>query len=202
MARIYIIAIMLFLAAASAAPCTEEAKYRVTELEIPAEAMDCYPAAINNAGVVVGGNASVTLWQNGHYTDLGKLVHETSLSCSATAINDKGTVVGFGDIGPQPNLTKKSTYTRGLSAFLECTGNRAWLLEYLKKDDLEYVLDQMQTTVQYIKSHIGVDVKLPSIPVIRKKSLPSLSRFAVVSDRLRQILPNCVRRRWVVSKVD
>jgi len=29
----------------------------------------------------------------------------------------------------------------------------AWLLESLKKDDLEYVLDQLQATVRYIKSH-------------------------------------------------
>ncbi|NLN77114.1 MAG: helix-turn-helix transcriptional regulator [Armatimonadetes bacterium] len=28
----------------------------------------------------------------------------------------------------------------------------AWLLESLKKDDLEYVLDQLQATVRYIKS--------------------------------------------------
>ncbi len=37
-------------------------------------------------------------------------------------------------------------------AWLNKAQEIAWLLESLNKDDLEYVLDQLQTTVQYIKS--------------------------------------------------
>jgi len=102
MARVYLVAMLLYAVTASAAMCAGAARYRITELETPAGAVYCYPEAINNAGVVVGGNYSAALWRNGRYTDLGKMGHQTCLTCYATAINDEGTVVGWGSLGPYP----------------------------------------------------------------------------------------------------
>ncbi len=67
--------------------------YTVTDLG------DLYPAAINNAGQVVGGD---TLWMNGRTVRLNGL--------NATAINNRGQIVGFRGNGTGSGATEKNVH--------------------------------------------------------------------------------------------
>lgn len=91
MVRIYLLAIMLFVAATSAAPCTKGPKYRITELETPAGGILTSASAINNAGTVAGDvDGRAVIWRKGRCIALDISRGESNV---ATAINDKDVVV-------------------------------------------------------------------------------------------------------------